>query len=241
MIGYVRILVLLAIVAAAVTFRHRLFQSVSPPASASSAPPAVRRVDAAVETVRAGWLPGYDAVSVGKAFEGRFQNAQWNSFQTPNGVTVVEFRGTILADALDRANINSSRANPIVVRSNCIRSLGLGAAIEQDAASARVAEQSYRSNLAEIEERQRSDRGSSQKPANEYRSLVTARQQQEKSAKDLDDGREAQIRKCIAESPLTVDFQFTLSADQKKFALGYIDKDPFGESAPNVVLAFVYR
>lgn len=49
-----------------------------------------------VEVVRNGVLAGYDSTTVGKAFEGTFQNAKWSSFETPKGATVVEFDGTIL-------------------------------------------------------------------------------------------------------------------------------------------------
>jgi hypothetical protein len=49
-----------------------------------------------VETVRKGVLTGYNSTTVGKAFEGTFQNPKWTSFKTPKGATVVEFNGTFV-------------------------------------------------------------------------------------------------------------------------------------------------
>ena len=233
MIGYLKILLPLAVVAF-LAFRYQLLKfPLQPQAAAPSAAavrPAKPKVDAAVEIVRAGILPGFPATTVGETFEHRFQNPQWSSFQTPNGVTIVDFHGTVLADTLNSADLNASHSNPIVVRSNCLQSLGLSTTREEVATPAREAEQAYRANEAEIQEKKQHSPGA-----------VSARKQQERAEKELDADHEAKIRACIANSPLAVHFQFTLSADQKKFDLGYIDKEPFGEAAPNAVLAFVYR
>lgn len=239
MIGYLKVLLPLGALAF-VAFRYQLLKfPLQPPATAAPAAtalPVTRKIDVAVETVRAGSLPGFTSKSVGETFERRFQNPQWSSFHTPNGVTIVDFHGTILADALNVADLNASHANPIVLRSNCVRSLGLAGAMADEATSSRVAEQTYRSNLDEIQERK-----GSQTASKEYVSAVSARKQQEAAEKKLDADHEAKIRACIANSPIAVHFQFTLSADQKTFELGYIDKEPFGEAAPNAVLAFVYH
>lgn len=45
--------------------------------------------------VKNGVLKDYPSTTVGKAFEGTFQNGKWKSFETPKGATVVEFDGTI--------------------------------------------------------------------------------------------------------------------------------------------------
>jgi hypothetical protein len=58
-----------------------------------------------VEVVRSGVLGRYDSTTVGKAFEGTFQNAKWSSFETPKGATVVQFDGTVTADALKKAGL----------------------------------------------------------------------------------------------------------------------------------------
>ena len=232
MIGYLKILLPLAVVAF-LAFRYQLLkfplQPSAPPAP-TTALPARPKIDVAVETVRAGCLPGFGATTVGETFEHRFQSPQWSSFQTPNGITIVDFHGTILADALNVANLNASHANPIVVRSNCVRSLGLSTTAEDEAAPAREAEQTYRSNAAEIQEQKLNSPGA-----------VSALKKQENAERELDADREAKIRACIANAPLAVHFQFILSADHKQFELGYIDKEPFGEAAPKAVLAFVYR
>ena len=241
MIGYLKTLLPLAVVAL-LAFRFELLkfplQSAERMASAASVVPAsmTARVDPAVQMVRAGFLPGFDKTSVGSAFEHRFQSATWDSFQTPNGTTIVSFHGTILADDLSAAGLNTSHSNPIVLRSNCIRSLGLSKGMEQAVKSKRESEWSHRSTLAEIEDREPKRSGGS-----DYQSAVKARQQQEDAEKQLDAEHEAKIRTCVANSPIAVSFQFTLSADQRTFELGYIDKEPFGDAAPNAVLAFVYR
>ena len=48
-----------------------------------------------VAVVRNGSLSDYPSTTVGKAFEGTFQNAKWTSFETAKGRTVVQFDGTI--------------------------------------------------------------------------------------------------------------------------------------------------
>ena len=241
--GYVKVVISLAALGVlALKFPLLKFAALPdapPPAPAALAPAAV---DAAVETVRAGSLPNHDSTKVGKAFEARFQNPRWSSFKTPNGVTTVDFRGTIEARVLNVAGLNSSKANSIVVRSNCILSLGLGRGMEQDATSARMSEQTFNSNLADLEQRQQNAPAGtrSQNVAQEHRSLVAARKQQEKSQLEADAATEAKIAACIASRPITVNFQFPMSDDQKQFRLGYIDKEPFGENAAEAVLGFVY-
>lgn len=53
-----------------------------------------------IDVVRNGILTGYDSTTVGKAFEGTFQNAKWTSFETPKGATMVEFNGEVNIKAL---------------------------------------------------------------------------------------------------------------------------------------------
>jgi len=48
-----------------------------------------------IDVVRDGVLTGYNSTTVGKAFEGTFQNAKWSSFETAKGATIVEFKGTM--------------------------------------------------------------------------------------------------------------------------------------------------
>jgi hypothetical protein len=221
--GYVKVLIPLAALGL-LAFKYpvlRFLQVPDPPPPAQASTVAVK-VDAAVELVRAGSLPGFDRATVGKAFENKFQDAQWSSFQTPNGVTIVNFHGSIKAHVLDAAGLNASSANPIVVRSNCIGSLGLGAKMAENAKAARASEERSLSAVAEMDQRKQSAPGS---PAE----------------RDVAAGDEARIQECIANRPTPVNFHFVQSADQKKFQLGYIDKEPFGEATPEAVLAFVYQ
>src|SRR5205823_6310680 len=85
-----------------------------------------------VELVRAGSLPGFPSSTVGKAFEDRFQNVRWSSFETPNGTTIVDFSGVVRSDVLSNAGLNVDCENPIILRSNCIASKGLKAKMEEE-------------------------------------------------------------------------------------------------------------
>lgn len=59
--------------------------------------PAVEDDSAVISVVKNGVLADYNTTTVGKAFEGTFQNQKWTSFVSPKGVTVVQFDGTITA------------------------------------------------------------------------------------------------------------------------------------------------
>jgi len=238
---YLKVLVPLAALGL-LAFKYPLLKF---PKNPDPAPPpkvsiATDRVES-VELVRAGSLPGFEKTTVGKAFEGRFQDAQWSSFHTPHGATIVSFHGTVKAGVLDAAGLNASHANPIVVRSNCIRSLELGAKMAEDARAARVSEENYRSALEEAEQQKKNPPGSSRSRTKESSSIIAGRQQQEKVEREQAAGDEARIQSCIAGRLMLVNFHFALSADQKKFQLGYVDKEPFGEATPEAVLAFVYQ
>ena len=49
--------------------------------------------DEPTETVKNGVLANYNSTTVGKAFEGTFQEPKWTTFETSKGQTVVEFNG----------------------------------------------------------------------------------------------------------------------------------------------------
>lgn len=55
-----------------------------------------------IDLVKNGVLPEYNSTTVGKAFEGTFQDAQWKSFVSPKGATIVEFDGTTTMKSLTR-------------------------------------------------------------------------------------------------------------------------------------------
>jgi hypothetical protein len=48
-----------------------------------------------IDLVKHGILPGYTSTTVGKAFEGTFQDSKWTVFESAKGATVVQFDGTI--------------------------------------------------------------------------------------------------------------------------------------------------
>jgi hypothetical protein len=54
-----------------------------------------------LNTVRDGVLNGFNTTTVGKAFDATFPDGKWTSLVSPKGVSVVEFSGTVTADALD--------------------------------------------------------------------------------------------------------------------------------------------
>jgi len=58
-----------------------------------------------IELVRHGVLPEFNTTTVGKAFEGTFQNPKWTTFVSPKGVSVVEFDGTVSVKSLDDAKL----------------------------------------------------------------------------------------------------------------------------------------
>jgi hypothetical protein len=95
-------------------------------------------VQTEIDTVRNGILANYNTTTVGKAFEGTFQNAKWTSFVSPKGVTVVQFNGTlqperllqrVTADLLMTNNILGGYAE--TRRQNCTASLQLGDTLAQ--------------------------------------------------------------------------------------------------------------
>jgi hypothetical protein len=91
-----------------------------------------------VNIVRDGVLKAYNTTTVGKAFEGTFQNAKWTSFETPKKEVVVEFNGTITPKALETAGflgfaIQEAARPSYPGRESCISSLGLKVNLDQEA------------------------------------------------------------------------------------------------------------
>lgn len=60
-----------------------------------------------VQLVRNGVLANYNSTTIGRAFEGTFQDAEWTTFVSPKGATVVQFDGSILISVLQAANFRS--------------------------------------------------------------------------------------------------------------------------------------
>ena len=116
--------------------------------------------DPAVETVRGGVLKEYSTTTVGKAFEGTFQNAKWTSFVTSKGVSVVQFDGTVQIELLKKnglANaitaINAQHAKGDSIRNACITTLGPANSPDELKRQATESEEQYRKDIEAIVEK----------------------------------------------------------------------------------------
>jgi len=133
-----------------------------------------------IETVRGGVFNDYNTTTVGKAFEGTFQDAKWSSFETPKGETVVQFDGT-------------NKGVPPV------------------------------------------GRASEGQPFNSKTAVSIA----SKCVADHPKYTAADVDNCISNTVIPVQFQFTLSADQKQFRLSYVDDAFFNNQ--KYALPFIYK
>ena len=70
----------------------------------------------AVNTVKSGTFPQYQTTTIGKAFEGTFQNPKWRSFTGKKGANVVEFTGIIPALELVKAGIDRPHNEDCIVK-----------------------------------------------------------------------------------------------------------------------------
>src|SRR5260221_13129162 len=112
-----------------------------------------------VGTVKSGVLARYNSTTVGKAFEGTFQNPKWSSFESPKGATIVEFNGTVRADALEKAGLDdhyssTSERESEALRTSCIWSLGLTKQVAEAQADS-VAEREYDAKILDLENRRK--------------------------------------------------------------------------------------
>jgi hypothetical protein len=102
----------------------------SSPAANSSAPTEfVPSEPSAITTARNGVLAEYNTTTVGKTFEGTFQNPKWTTFETPKGQTAIQFDGTLTAleltqnGFLEFGSAYKTAAAPLV--DGCIEKPGL--------------------------------------------------------------------------------------------------------------------
>jgi hypothetical protein len=71
-------------------------QSASPQSGApQAASPQSNPPQSVIDIVRNGYLKYNQTTTIGNALAGTFQNAEWKSFTTEKGVTIVEFDGTL--------------------------------------------------------------------------------------------------------------------------------------------------
>jgi hypothetical protein len=92
--------------------------------------------DSDVAIVKDGVLPEpYNTTTVGKAFEGTFENPKWKSFVSPKGTTIVEFDGTIKPNTLVKSGLYIPEGNQAAERTitHCMDNLNLTDAMTQEA------------------------------------------------------------------------------------------------------------
>ncbi len=178
-----------------------------------------------VELVKNGVLEGHNSTTVGKAFEGTFQNAKWSSFETPKGATVVQFDGTATADALKSSGfVWYAYYDASATEKACIESLGVAAALKEhrDAFSEYLRKQGLYPDAA-------------------TRAATQPHMDEERQAIDL---LQKKVTDCVESTPippLPVRFQFLISADKKTFQISYVDEKVFGNKESSEALDFIYH
>ncbi|MGA2590108.1 MAG: hypothetical protein ABSH32_09350 [Bryobacteraceae bacterium] len=179
-----------------------------------------RSLNSPIETVRNGVLTNYNSTTVGKAFEGTFQNAKWTTIETAKGQTVVQFDGTVETMRFGKVTTAEElSANTVYeassMRSKCMASLGV---------TGRFTEL-----MRQHEETRRADHTNDPGWNYDWGWL----QLNEKLL-----AINTSVAHCMNNSPTPVKFQFTLSADQESFELSYVD-EVFDHSAQRA-LSFIY-
>jgi hypothetical protein len=178
-----------------------------------SAPP-VRDTDSpAVGTVRNGTFPEYQATTIGKAFEGTFQNPQWRSFTGPKGENVVEFTGAITGLSITKCGY------PLPQQDNCRAELK---ALEKEKEKW---SQSAGAGLVKFEDSYKATHSKWDNPDNDPAYRAMSRAVADKSHEF--DARETTllqgtVMKCEESTPIPVKFQFLISAaDPSHFQLTF--------------------
>jgi len=205
----------------------------------STAPaPSIHGDSSVISIVRNGVLKDYNMATVGRAFEGTFQNARWSSFETQKGVTVVQFDGTI---PFDRLYENEEDAVALAEkRDKCVASLGFAKTLEEYENKKKDVYQ-----LLQQAEGQRYDAYESydaELQAAMSAKIEAARRNQLAAEQQAIEAANGQLAQCIKNTSmpvrlLPVTFQFILSADRKTFELGYVDK----KFRPDRALPFIYH
>jgi len=221
-----------------------------------------------VNIVRNGVLKAFNTTTVGKAFEGTFQNPKWTSFETPKKEVVVEFNGTITAAAAQKGGVPLNYEVLIPLKDGC--ALGLGDAIKQAGYDIKEDKSEALNNLS-IRKRNndiatdqylRDNPRYSQMYSHRFDSDVweqfwrqdhsddpglqalqkegAAITQEVSAVKQSIAEINRKIKECVNNKPIPVRVQFILSADKKTFKIQYID-EAFGSAELNRVLAFVYQ
>ena len=105
----------------------------APSASPEPEPATLQKYNADIESVRNAVLPSYTSTTIGKAFEGTFDNAIWSESQTPKSQLVVEFSGTILQTRL-ASQLRSEHGDygVLEMRKTCDKKFGIMRLIDQE-------------------------------------------------------------------------------------------------------------
>ena len=166
----------------------------------------------AVEALQNGILNHFNnTTTVGKAFEGTFQNVKWSSLATPRGTVIVQLDatvtygkllGTVTLDEFERSTSDQlphfSSPELTEAYGRCIASRGYGdelANAYQDWVTLEADRDDLFDATSDIEE-----------AVHKYEAIETT------------------IANCMNSMPISVKFQFALSADQNTFDVTYVDK-----------------
>jgi hypothetical protein len=174
-----------------------------------------------IDLVKNGVLPEYNSTTIGKAFEGTFQDAQWKSFVSPKGATLVEFDGTTTMKALRDGGIKIAEGNEIVnpLIKTCMATVGLREQMTQEAHNPTDGRTYIGPDIS----------GAS------YDGLPVLYWMLR-----LESAHPDWYEKLNACINIPVSFQFATSVDKKTFTLAYFDQPMFG-GQENKALAFIYH
>jgi hypothetical protein len=216
----------------------------------STAPaPSIHGDSSVISIVRNGVLKDYNMATVGRAFEGTFQNARWSSFETQKGVTVVQFDGTI---PFDRLYENEEDAVALAEkRDKCVASLGFAKTLEELQRRSKESEEEYENKKKDVYQLLQQAEGQRYDAYESYDAelqaamsakIEAARRNQLAAEQQAIEAANGQLAQCIKNTSmpvrlLPVTFQFILSADRKTFELGYVDK----KFRPDRALPFIYH
>jgi len=214
----------------------------------STAAPAPQGDPSIIAVVKNGVLAEYNTTTVGKAFEGTFQNAKWSSFETAKGEVVVEFNGTGASDAFRQARIvpwqfqTAVNAQVQLFREGCKDSEG----VRDQLRTVEEAKKRLDAQLAEPKQRlERLHYASSKEELAELDKVkweidgITKRFGMAEFTKTEEEAS-AKVNACAHAKPVNIPlkFQFTLGIDKKTFQVSSVDQIfPDQQSA----LEFIYR
>jgi hypothetical protein len=205
--------------------------------------------DSDVNIVRNGVLKAHNTTTVGKAFEGTFQNAKWTSFETPKGATVVEFNGKVQPDVLSKNGFGSSVDEDRLTQECSAPLADKIAAQLHDTAEHSKQHDSEKTELYEREKKlyPTEAQWAAAQPTlkADYQALRDKWAQIEAADQETKKQIGAVISKCVAEKlsgmVVPVKVQFLLSADKKTFTINYVENKVFGWRKQDEILQFIYR